>query len=304
MDAAPNSLETAPYVYEYAVPLAFPAAQEAAFRALIDEAALKTWFADHVVVDPKVGGPYRFWGKSTPDTRNEAQATQKVTAIAPDSSLSFSWRVLGHDSTVTWSVAKESDATSKITVRHEFPKLPEGVRAKEMIDDLWRLNTGNLFLFLMGDDRIFRPDLSDPHPVVKLDIVINAVPAKVFAALIEPDQIRKWFPAPAPVVDPKVGGDYGFGFSFEMEGKKIEVPPMKILEFEKDKRLAITWPDWRMDPKVPNQKVTWTLVAMPGGKTKLTLVHDGFIRAVDVSDYPFGWIEFMEKIGKVSEGSL
>lgn len=299
MDAAAE-----PYIYEYAVPLAYPASQEAAFRALIDEGALKTWFADHAVVDPKVGGPYRFWGKSTPDTRNEAQATQKVTAIAPSSSLSFSWRVFGRDSTVTWSVARETDATSKITVRHEFTKLPGGARAKEMIDDLWRLNSGNLFLYLMGDDRVFRPDFSDPNPVIKLEIVINAPPAKVFSALIEPEQIRKWFPAPAPVVDPKVGGDYGFGFSFEMDGKKIEPPPMKILEFEKDKRLAITWPDWRMDPNVPAQKVTWTLQPLAGGKTKLTLVHDGFIRAVDVSDYPFGWTDFMDKIGKTAEGAI
>lgn len=299
MDAAAE-----PYVYEYAVPLAYPASQEAAFRALIDEGALKSWFADHVAVSPKVGGPYRFWGKSTPDTRTEAQATQKVTAISPVSSLSFSWRVLGRDSTVTWSVAKDTDATSKITVRHEFAKLPEGARPKEMIDDLWRLYTGNLFLYLMGGHETYMFDFSDPNPVVKLEIVVNAPPAKVFAALIEPEQIKKWFPAPAPVVDPKVGGDYGFGFSFEMDGKKIEPPPMKILEFEKDKRLAITWPDWRMNPDVPDQKVTWLLDALPGGKTKLTLLHTGFTRAVDVSDYPFGWTEFMDKIGKTADGTL
>ncbi len=299
MDAAPE-----PYVYEYAVPLAFPASQDTAFRALIEERALKAWFADHVVVDPKVGGRYRFWGKSTPDTHVESQATQKIVALATGTTLGFSWRVLGRDTTVTWSVAKESVATSKITVRHEFAKLPDGVRAREMIDDLWRLNTGNLFLHLMGDDRIFRPDLSDPNPVIRLDVVIDAPPAKVFAALIEPEQIKKWFPAPAPVVDPKVGGDYGFGFSFEMEGKKVDMPPMKILEYEKDRRLAITWPDWRMNPNVPDQKVAWTLEALPGGKTKLTLVHDGFIRAVDVSDYPFGWIEFMGKIGETATGKI
>lgn len=293
-----------PYVYEYAVPLAFPASQEAAFAALTEEKALETWFADAVVVDPKVGGPYRFWGKSVLDTRVETQATQRVTAIAPDASLSFSWRVLGRDSEVTWLVAKDGEAQSRITVRHEFPSLPEGARMKEMIDDLWRLNTGNLFLYLMGDERIFRPDLNDSNPVVRLEIVINAPPAKVFAALIEPDQIRKWFPAPAPSVEPKVGGDYGFGFSFEKDGKKIEVPPMKIVEFEQDRRLAITWPDWRMNPDVPDQKVAWTLQALPGGKTKLTLVHDGFTRALDVSDYPFGWTEFLDKIGQVAAGEI
>ncbi|NNC77023.1 MAG: hypothetical protein HKN77_03605 [Woeseiaceae bacterium] len=60
-----------------------------------------------------------------------------------------------------------------------------------------------------------------------------------------------------------------------------------------------TWPDWRGDPNVPEQVVAWTLEDV-GGKTQLALEHSGFTRAVDVSDYPFGWREFLQAILEVT----
>lgn len=195
----------------------------------------------------------------------------------------------------------EGEGGSKVSIRHEFSSLPQGTRMKEMIDDLWRLHTGNLCFYLMGEQEIYRPDFNDDSPVVRHEIVIDAPPSSVFAALITPDYIKQWFPAPAPVVEPRVGGKYGFGFSFEKDGVKIEPPPMTILEYEQNRKLAITWPDWRGDASVPDQKVEWTLEDLGGGRTRLVLVHSGFTRAVDVSDYPFGWLEFIKKIAEVSE---
>ena len=42
----------APYVFEYAVPVTFPASQADAFAALSDEKALKVWFAEHAEIGP------------------------------------------------------------------------------------------------------------------------------------------------------------------------------------------------------------------------------------------------------------
>ena len=122
---------------------------------------------------------------------------------------------------------------------------------------------------------------------------------QVFEALSDPQALAAWF-AEHVEVEPRVGGDYGFGFSFEMDGKTIKPPPMKILEFVENKKLTITWPDWRMDPEVPDQTVSWILEDLKG-KTRLTLLHTGFTRTVDVSDYPFGWWEFMDKIRDVAQ---
>lgn len=292
-----------PYVYEYAAPLTFQGSPEATFNALIDADALEAWFAEHAEVEPMDAGAYRFWGRHTIDTRRREKATQKITQYGPFSTLSFSWRLLGRDSKVTWIVAADGDKGSRVTVRHEFASLPDGVRVKEMIDDLWRLNTGNLNFYLMGERNLYRPDFDDPNPVITQSIIINATAEKVFAALTTPEQIKQWFPAPAPVVEPRIGGKYGFGFSYEVDGKMVEPPPMTILAYEENRKLAISWPDWRGDPAVPDQKVTWTLEALAGGKTQLTLTHTGFIRAVDVSDYPFGWVEFLGKIGEVASGA-
>jgi uncharacterized protein YndB with AHSA1/START domain len=148
----------------------------------------------------------------------------------------------------------------------------------------------------MGKRDIYRPDFDDPRPEVRAVVEIDASTEKVFAALITPEKIKEWFGAPAPVVEPRVGGKYGFGFSFEKDGETVTPPPVTILEFEENRMLAISWPDWRGDPNVPDQRVTWTLESLAGGKTRLTLVHSGFVRAADVSDYPFGWAEFMRKI--------
>ena len=290
--------------YEYAYPVPLPGSREQVFAALTHAEALEAWFAEHVDISNEVGGPFRFWGRHTYGTPADAQATQRLTRLDSPTVVGFTWRVLDRDTEVTWTLdeeAGEGGPVTKITVIHEFSSLPDIVRAEALIDDLWRIHTGNLCFYLHGKTDVFRPDFHDPSPEVKCEIVIDAPPSKVFAALTVPEHIKGWFPAPDPSVDPRVGGEYGFGFKFEMDGQTIEPPPMKILEFEKDRKLTITWGDWRMDPTVPDQQVTWLLEDL-GDKTRLTLLHTGFTRTVDVSDYPFGWQEFLDKIAEVAQG--
>lgn len=286
--------------YEYAYPVPLPCNRDTAFRALTEQEALSNWFAEHVEIDPREGGAYRFWGRYTMGCPGEPEATQSITRFDPGSRLSYSWRLLGCDSEVSVLLAGgEMKDTTMVTVRHDFDKLPEISRAEALIDDLWRIHTGQLYMYLHGEDEIFRPDFSGEKPEIRCDIVIEAPPEKVFAALITPESISQWFPAPAPVVEPRVGGKYGFGYSYEMDGKTVEPPPMTIREFEENRKLSMNWPDWRGDPAVPDQAITWLLEDL-GGRTRLTLVHDGFVRPVDVSDYPFGWQEFLGQIRGVA----
>lgn len=289
------------YKYDYPVPLA--GNKEQVFKALTDATALRAWFAEHVEIESRVGGKFLFWGRHTFGVPGKDQATQTILRFDPPNEIAFSWTLLDRDSEVTWTLKEEdvdAGTVTKITVKHDFSSIPAIGRANELIDDLWRIHTGNLCFYLNGETDMFRPDFTNESPDVQCEIVINAPPEKVFAALVVPEHIKRWFPAPNPTVDPREGGDYGFGFSFEMDGKTIEPPPMKILEFVENEKLTITWPDWRMDPSVPDQTVSWVLKDLDG-KTRLTLVHSGFTRAVDVSDYPFGWQDFLVKIGGVAE---
>lgn len=299
----------AEHEYTYDFPMPLPAERARVFEALTDEAALRRWFAEHVEVEPREGGAFRFWGRHTYGTPGEQDADQRLTRFEPDVAIGFNWRFLDRDSTVNLILSDDEseeggeNAATRIRVEHRFESLPDMNRAEAFIDDLWRIYTGSLLEYTMGKAQPFRPDYSQSEARVLCAMDIDAPPAAVFRVLTEPELIKKWFPAPAPFVEPKVGGKYGFGFSYEMDGKTVEPPPCTILEFEQDKKLAITWPDWRGDESVPDQKVTWTLEDL-GGRTRLVLVHDGFTRPVDISDYPFGWRHFMDEIGKVAKSTL
>lgn len=294
-----------PFRYHYDYPVSLEGSLETVFAALTDPDALRTWFAEEVDVQLSPGGSFRFWGRHTYGMPTAAEVDQTVLHVEAPTTLTFSWHFLGQDSTVTWALREPDsgdDAGVRISVTHEFDQLPEGNRQEALLDDLWRIHTGNLCFFLKGERDLFRPDFADPAPVVSCELIINARPERVFAVLTTPEYIKQWFPAPAPFVDPRVGGDYGFGFSFEVDGETINPPPMKILAFEPNRMLSISWPDWRMDPTVPDQTVTWRLEDLDG-KTRLTLEHTGFSRFTDVSDYPFGWREFMEKITAVAQAT-
>lgn len=293
------------HTFDLSIPL--PADRAQVFKALTSESALKKWFAEHAEVEPREGGAYRFWGRHTLGTPSESEADQRITRFEPGVALGFSWHLLDRDSEVTLTLRDDESEEdtgdgpkTRLRVAHRLDSLPDMGRAAELIDDLWRIHTGSLLHYIMDVDPIYRPDFSDPDPQVRCEMEIGAPPATVFRVLIEPELISKWFPAPAPAVDPRVGGKYGFGFSYELDGKKVEPPPCTILEYEQNKKLAITWPDWRGDSSVPDQKVTWQLEDL-GGRTRLVLTHDGFTRPVDVSDYPFGWGQFLEEIRKVAD---
>ncbi len=291
--------------FDLQVPL--PADKARVFNALTDESALQAWFAEHVQVEPREGGAYKFWGRHTLGVAREHEADQRIIEFRPGERLGFTWRLLDCDSTVT-IVLKDDDGqegdtklqATRLSVDHRFESIPDMGRVTELVDDLWRVHTGSLLHYLMGVDPIYRPDYSDKDPQIRCELEIDAPPSTVFRVLTEPQFIGKWFPAPAPVVDPHVGGRYGFGFSYEKDGNTVEPPPCTILAFEQDRKLSITWPDWRGDASVPDQRVTWVLDDL-GGRTRLVLLHDGFTRPVDVSDYPFGWRHFLEEIRKVAD---
>ena len=289
------------YHYEYAYPVPLSANVATVFRALTNADALKSWFAESVDIGSGEGDQFRFWGRHSFATPNREDATQRITKYEPATAIGFTWRLFDQNTEVTWTLSEDekNSAATKITVSHRFEKLPDFHRARECIDDLWRIHTGSLCFFLNGEEDVFRPDFDDPSPEARCVLEINAPPENVFAVLVTPEHIKKWFPAPDPFVEPRVGGDYGFGFVFESEGEKKSSPPMKILEFVENERLVITWPDWRGDESVPDQSVAWTLEDL-GGRTRLTLVHSGFTRTTDISDYPFGWQEFMEQINSVA----
>lgn len=285
------------WTHEYS--FAIPADPARIFAALTKQTELEAWFAEHARVEPKAGGAFRFWGRHTVGTPTEADATGTVVGIEPDTRLIFEWPLFGVASRVTITLTPNgggSDTRTKVTVQHALDEPIDQPRPKELVDDWWRFALGNLAAHAAGHGEVMRPDFSDPSPEVRVSMTVAAPREKVFRALIEPEALNQWLAKDA-TVEPRVGGKFDLGWKaadVEHEGAAME-----ILEFVPNEKLKITWPDWRGDTSVPAQAVTW-LLEPDGDGTRVTLVHDGFIRAVDVSDYPFGWGHFLSRMAEVA----
>lgn len=278
------------------------AAPERVFVALTDPQELESWFAERVEVEPKVGGAFRFWGRFSYGVPTRAQATQRVVRFERPRTLTFTWTIHEQPSEVSFAIEADPEGPGGTLVKgiHEFAAAPKIGRAKELVDDLWRLQMGNLQAHVTGHGGVLLPDFADPAPEVKLSILIDAPRERVFRALLEPESLNKWF-ASAASVEPRAGGRYSLGWRYEQNGVQVEAGPTRILELVENEKLVIDWPDWRGDQSVPKQTLTWLLETV-GKQTRVTLIHGGFVRTADISDYPHGWQFFLDRLKVVAEG--
>jgi uncharacterized protein YndB with AHSA1/START domain len=272
-----------------------PVSMDAAFTLITDPAALRQWFAEDVSLEPVLGGRFVFAGLGS-----YAPTATILTKFDVGTSMGWSWLVHGEEGQVTLTLTpKDEPDECHIDATCIFQSLPNLVRARELIDDLWRFYMGNLKTLAEGNGGTVLPDFSDPTPQVKQSIFIAAPRERVFRALLDPVLLKKWTWGNA-TVDAKVGGEYRYGWEYEMDGKKVLGGPTRILELVENERLVSDWPDWRGGETNNTQKITW-LLEDDGDGTLLTLVHDGFVRASDISDFPFGWAGFLEGIRDVAQ---
>lgn len=269
------------------------------FAALTEPAALRQWFADQVRVEPRVGGAWQFWGRHSIGTPPGPHSDDRLLEFTPPRQLRYAWTLEGCPTVVTLTLTGGESGggpTSTLAVRHELAGPLPHPRPAELVDDFWRLAFGNLMAHLAGGHGLLRPDFGDPHPEVRVAIDIAAPPAEVWRALLDPEALRQWVGATAPVVDPRVGGAYRYGWQYPIGDRQVTGGPRTILELLPERLLVTDWPDWRGDPSMPLQRIEWHLEPAAGG-TRVTLVHAGFTRAADISDYPVGWTHFVGALG-------
>ena len=68
-----------------------PAGMPRAFDAMTQPRHLTKWFSDHVEIEPRAGGPFRFWGTRVPWTPRPSDADQTITRLEPPTLLGFRW---------------------------------------------------------------------------------------------------------------------------------------------------------------------------------------------------------------------
>jgi uncharacterized protein YndB with AHSA1/START domain len=280
-----------------------PAPAERVWRALTDPAELKRWFAEGVEVEPKQGGKFRFWGKHTYGAPPRERAHQRITRFDAGREIAFEWEIEGIESEVILVVEPLADDSgagkTRLSLRHKFPCPPAVPYPRELVEDMWHLMLGNLRA-LLRDREVMLPDFTDPAPEIRVSIVIEAPRERVFRALLDPAALDAWI-ATGAEVEPRVGGRYRYGWKYDFAGRKVEGGPTRILELVENERIVTDWPDWRGDESRGATRVTWTLESLGPSRTRVTLVHDGFGRAADIGDYPFGWDGFLRRFKAATE---
>ncbi|HVY80413.1 MAG TPA: SRPBCC family protein [Steroidobacteraceae bacterium] len=281
-----------------------PAPRDRVFRAFTDETELRCWFAEHAHIEPRAGGDYRFWGIHTYGAPSRAQAMQRVLRLDAPKLLAFSWMFEERESEVTLELGEVADGASPgaqaagasatvLNGRHHFPVAPDVSRPLDLLDDLWRMALANLRAHL-GGTPVFLHDFSAPAARLRHTVLIERPRDRVFQALLDPAVLDPWLGAQA-VVEPRVGGRYSYGWKYDVRGQEVTGGPTKILELVEDTKLVTDWPNWRGDPQLPAQRVTWLFESV-GENTRVTLIHEPFERVADVSDYPHGWAYFLDAL--------
>lgn len=105
-------------------------------------------------------------------------------------------------------------------------------------------------------------------------IRLKAPASRVYAALLDVEQLLKWFPDRA-TVDARPGGDWAF--EFDVAGGGVHKASGKFLELVPDQLVRYSWSDAMDDDErvFSNLTVTFRLVA-DGAETDLYLEESGY----------------------------
>ncbi len=133
-------------------------------------------------------------------------------------------------------------------------------------------------------------------PSVTIVRRVKASPARVYAALTQPEQmIRWWGPDAGPTLSAEADVRPGGRFSvvFRLLNGDEHNPTGVYKEVVPDRKLVFTW-EW---PEMPEREslVTFVLEPVEGG-TELTLIHEYLPDAEARESHEAGWSGFLDKL--------
>lgn len=125
---------------------------------------------------------------------------------------------------------------------------------------------------------------------------LKASPAKVFAAITQPDQILQWWgpdagPALSAEADLRPGGR--FSIVFRMLDGSEHNPTGAYVEVVPDSKLVFTW-EWPGRPEWES-RVTFLLRQIDTG-TELTLIHEQLPSAWATDAHNAGWMGWLDEL--------
>jgi uncharacterized protein YndB with AHSA1/START domain len=132
-------------------------------------------------------------------------------------------------------------------------------------------------------------------PVLTLKRVFDASPARVFDAWMVREQFQTWIgpenaTCEVPVFEPCVGGRYRI--LMKMSDGRIVPVAGTFKTLDRPKSLSMTW---KWEHGEHDSLVTISLRDL-GGKTELTLRHDGLLTAENCDAHNMGWNSALNKL--------
>jgi uncharacterized protein YndB with AHSA1/START domain len=139
------------------------------------------------------------------------------------------------------------------------------------------------------------------YPSLEIKRQINAPRDRVYAAWIDPAQLRKWF-GPENVktrdliADARVGGQFRWDLT-NPEGKEMTISG-EYRELQPGKKIVFTW-QWEDDEdwKSHSSIVTVDFFDREGG-TELRLTHENLPNEASRDDHTQGWNSVLDKLEK------
>jgi uncharacterized protein YndB with AHSA1/START domain len=257
----------------------------AVYRALTDADAVTTWLAEHADVAP-ADGRFEFWGRHTPQGE---RGRQRLLEARPDEALAFAWTLDGTETTVRIALEPAGEGRTRLTLRQNgLPTLDELMNPRGRRDGLhtmhtfWGLTLANLAEHVEGRELAPKADFGpDRATVIRAEVSIAASPERVFASLIDPAQIERWF-GWAGEVEPHVGGKMMLG----VEGRISDFEPGKLLVYGDDDGAVVRWE-----------------LEGSGGRTHLTFVQSGYSSAErdSAAQHEAGWLAGIAELRRMHE---
>jgi uncharacterized protein YndB with AHSA1/START domain len=134
---------------------------------------------------------------------------------------------------------------------------------------------------------------------IELSTEIEAPPEAVFRALVDADELVRWFPSRAES-DPRPGGAFEYAYEFEQDPSRNHTYSGEYREVAPNERVAYPW-----NGKLGTTHVEVRL-APAGGGTEVTLRHSGWGTGTDWDEslemHRQGWSFFLGNLKAHLEG--
>lgn len=133
---------------------------------------------------------------------------------------------------------------------------------------------------------------------VSIDVEVKSPIHRVWHALTDPATLSKWMMFETKDFRPVVG--HRFQFRMEADPNWAMVVDCEVLAADEPHRLSYTWV---VESQAHHTTVTWTLIEIDSGLTRLLMEQTGFDRDAkqEIGGAKAGWLHMLEQLQNLLE---